>query len=409
MAQPLQQVQPGDIITAAMWNLAVAAINELLAAGQTVGIEIAALLPGGTANDPIRLGTLLQITGQNFGHAIGQTTVTFRAASGDVVVERDEMLTGSSDTRLVLIVPPIPGLPQSGASMTLAVSNGVAEDTRTVFVQPVVIDLQGDVFVNWQAGTAVNPNPNPNPLQPGQPATFLYEVQTGTNLPADFVLNVDIPSASVAVPPNLVASIEVLTPEGQAIPNRRIAMGKSETRVIAVRIPSLPSSFATQAFTLLVGATSGNVSGNDTRSFTVGVPVTPSDPAIELQQTGNSVIDVATGDIDIDPASGRLEGSTIMLRPAKQMIVQLNAQLREVGTYAITIEPRAGGTLTGWTVGLVGTPATIVKDDTSLQDLLQFGVTAAAGATPGHIVFRVRRQGATGDQTREYALALLPG
>lgn len=409
MAQQLQRVQPGDIITAAMWNLAVEAINELLVAGQTTGIQIAALLPAGTAGDPIRLGTLLQITGQNFGHAIGQTTVTFRAASGDVVVERDEMLTGSSDTRLLFIVPPIPGLAQSGASMTLAVSNGVAEDTRTVFVQPVVIDLQGDVFVNWRDG--VSPNPNPNPLQPGQPATFQYEVQTGTNLPADFGLTVDIPSGSVAIPPNLVASIELLTAEGQPIPNRRLSMGKNETRVIGVRIPQIPTAFADQAFTLQVGAAAGNVAGSDIRSFTVGQPVTPSDPAIELQHTGNIVRDAATNVIDTDPSSGRLEGSTILLRAGKRMTVQFNARLTQEGIYDITIAPRAGTALTGWTVELLATPAQITKltSGDQNQHFLQFRVTATAGATAGNIVFRIQRQGATGDQTKEYALELLPG
>lgn len=411
MAQQLQRVQPGDIITAAMWNLAVEAINELLEAGQTNGIQIAAMLPAGTSSDPIRIGTLLQITGQNFGHAIGHTSVTFTRGNTEVVVERDAMLTGSSDTRLLFIVPPIPGLFQTGESLSLAVSNGVAEDRREVFVRPVVIDLQGDVFVNWRDGSPASPNPIPNPLQPGQPAVFQYEVQAGTNIPADFDLTVDVPSASVAIPPNLVASIELLTAEGQLIANRRLSLGRNETRLIGVRIPQIPTAFANQGFTLQVGAAAGPIAGNDLRSFTVGQPVTPSDPAIELSQTGVVVLDAATGVQENDPAMGRMEGSNIMLRAGKRMIVQLNARLTQAGTYAITIAPPAGSTLPGWTVALTGTPATITKATSGDQNLhlLQFSVTAAAGAIAGNLVFRVQRQGVTGDQNKQYTLALLPG
>jgi hypothetical protein len=40
--------------------------------------------------------------------------------------------------------------------------------------------------------------------------------------------------------------------------------------------------------------------------------------------------------------------------------------------------------------------------------LVQFGVTASAGASPtGAVVFRVQRQGAAADQSKEYTLQLM--
>src|SRR6267142_2861181 len=112
MTQLLNRVQPGDVITAEMWNLAVDAINVLLSSGQTTGIKVAALLPAGTASEPIRVLAALQITGQNFGFALGQTSVVFEGET-KVVVPHSQLLTGSSDTRILLVVPPIPGLPQA--------------------------------------------------------------------------------------------------------------------------------------------------------------------------------------------------------------------------------------------------------------------------------------------------------
>src|SRR6185295_12300116 len=164
MAQLLKKAQPGDIITADDWNLVVDAINELLQSGQSSGIKVAALLPGGTQIDPIRVGTIQQITGQNFGFSIGQSKVTFESGTISATVLRAQMLAGSFDERLLFIMPPIPGLTPAGLNMTMRVNNGVAEDTRSVFVMPVVIDLTGDMFVTFRADT---PNPQPNPLETG--------------------------------------------------------------------------------------------------------------------------------------------------------------------------------------------------------------------------------------------------
>ena len=159
MAQPLKKAQPGDIITAEDWNLVVDAINELLQSGQTSGIKVAALLPGGTVIDPIRVGTIQQITGQNFGFSIGQSKVTFEAGTTIATILRAQMLAGSFDERLLFIMPPVPGITPAGLNMTMRVSNGVAEDTRSVFVMPVVIDLTGDMFVTFRADSRRTHNP----------------------------------------------------------------------------------------------------------------------------------------------------------------------------------------------------------------------------------------------------------
>jgi hypothetical protein len=134
------------------------AINELLQAGQQSGLFITATLPIGTMDQPFRIGTLIQVTGQGFGFSIGQTKVTFRlqAAGGDIPVEvlRADMLVGPSDTRLLFIMPPLPGHPGSAWPTTMTISNGVGADMRNVYSMPVVIDLTGDMFVSWRADTA---------------------------------------------------------------------------------------------------------------------------------------------------------------------------------------------------------------------------------------------------------------
>ena len=148
MAQLLNHAQPGDVITAEDWNLVVDAINELLQAGQTSGIKINNVIPAATALDPLKIGSLVQVVGQNFGFSIGQSKVIFEAGTTSVTVLRAQMLSGSFDERLMFMMPPIPGITPAGLTMAMKVDNGVASDNRSVFVMPVVISLIGDVFEN---------------------------------------------------------------------------------------------------------------------------------------------------------------------------------------------------------------------------------------------------------------------
>jgi hypothetical protein len=407
MAQLLNRAQPGQIITAELWNLVVDAINELLQSGQTNGIQIAAMLPAGTVGEPIRVLVALQITGQNFGYALGQTRVTFERSGGNVVVSRDQMLTGSSDTRLLFIVPPMPGLTQTGETMTLRLSNGVADDVRSVFVMPIVITLTGDVFVNWRSD--VSPNPNPNPVAINQQARFNYQLQTGINLPASFDLSADIVNATVPIPPGLISSIQFLNPDGTQISDRTLQMGRNETRNIVVRIPQIPASFDDETFTLNVTASAGGVTGTDSRSFTVGTAVAPPDPNIEIQQTGVVLIDVASGNVDTNPSNGGLAGSTISLRAGKQMFVMFNlTRLGVAGTYDITITPGSG--TTGWSQRLENTltPVVVTINNDPTTRFVQFSVTASEGSSAtGAVVFGIKRRGAAEEFSKEYALQLL--
>ena len=422
MAQPLKKAQPGDIITAEDWNLVVDAINELLQSGQTSGIKVAALLPGGTVIDPIRVGTIQQITGQNFGFSIGQSKVTFESGTITATVLRAQMLAGSFDERLLFMMPPVPGITPAGLNMTMRVSNGVAEDTRSVFVMPVVIDLTGDMFVTFRADTAPNPKPNPLESGAGKVAEFRYRLQTGINQPAPFGLTAEILNSSVAVPQSLVDSIQFLDEADQPISGRQVQMGKNEGRNITVRIPEIPAAFAGQTFTLKVTATSGTVVGTDQRSFTVGTPVTPPDPNIEANQTSFTLIDQTSGNAETPNAqNGILDGTTIKLKVGKRGVVNFSTKLTKAGTYDITIAAKQGTTLTNWTpemtpdsVGVRSadgskTTVTVSTEGDQTSRTEKFRVTPTAGATPtGTIVFRIKRQGSTSDFSKEYGVQLLP-
>ncbi|HEV8430881.1 MAG TPA: hypothetical protein VGQ41_23465 [Pyrinomonadaceae bacterium] len=420
MAQLLNHAQPGDVITAEDWNLVVDAINELLQSGQSSGIKVAALLPAGTAIDPIRIGTITQVTGQNFGFSIGQSKVTFEAGNTTATVLRANMLTGSFDERLLFMMPPVPGMTSAGLNMTMRVSNGIADDTRSVFVMPVVIDLTGDMFVTWRGDVAPNPKPNPLESGAGKSAEFRYRLQTGINIPASFNLSAEILNATVPVPAGLVDTIEFRDDADSVISGRQLQLGKNETRNITVRIPEIPTAFTSQTFTLKVTAAAGSVVGTDQRTFTVGAPVIPPDPNIEANQTAFSVLDGAGNAQSQGLQTGVLDGSTIRLKAGFRGVVNFSTRFTKAGTYEVTILPKQGSTLTGWTpemtpdsIGTRGpeskvTIQVLTDNETTLRTE-KFRVTPVAGASPtGTIVFRIKRLTSASEFSKEYGLQLLP-
>ena len=414
MAQLLIRAQRGQVITADDWNLVVDAVNELLQSGQSASIQIAAMSPIGTIEQAVKIGALVQITGQGFGFSIGQTRVIFQAplegGTETVTVLRSSMLEGSSDSRLLFIMPAIPNIPLIGAPTTMRVNNGVAEDHRSVYVAPIVINLTGDMFVSWRAD--VTPNPNPNPLQSGvgKSAEFHYSLQSGINMPATFNLSADILNATVAVPGGLVSSIEFRDDTDNLITSKQVQMGKSESRNLRVRIPEIPSSFANQSFSLKVSASSGTIVGTDQRTLTVGAAVPQSDPNIQVIQGSPVLFDVHSGDVDPHTNNGRLDGSTIKLKVQKELIIGFDVKLLAAGSYDITLQARPGVTLTGWQRDVIDTqnPLPVAHDDDQTSKLVQFGVTASPGAVAsGGFVFRIKRQGATSDWSKEFDVQLL--
>src|SRR4051812_36923367 len=103
MAQQLQHVSPGDLITAAdfndfidVLNTSVARIEALEAGVQPgTGLAITQLIPGG----PYRVGDTLQILGRNFQFTIGAHRVFFN--STQVL----NFLPTSTDSKLEFVIP----------------------------------------------------------------------------------------------------------------------------------------------------------------------------------------------------------------------------------------------------------------------------------------------------------------
>lgn len=416
MPQQLNRVQPGDLITANMWNSAIDAINQLLLSRPVATLNVTALSPAGTTAEPIRINALLQIVGRNFGYSTGQSKVSFEGPFGSVDVTFDRFLQGSSDTRLMFRVPDIPTMTTSGMTLTLRTDSGAGQDLRSVFVKPIVIAMTGDMFVTLRTDVST---PKPNPLKtsvaggPAQPAEFGLQLQSSISLPATFSVSANIKNASVAVPAGLVSSIVILDQNGNDITNKTIDMAKDDKKFILVRIPDLPASFANQKFTLEVVATAGTVTGTFSREFTVGTAVQPPDPNIQPRLTGGWVQD-ANDNITTNPANGTRVGTTLKVKKSFEVVVAYEATLTgNAATYDVTIETKGNAAIAGWAGAIIDTGVRVSDTKATIQGpgtpTVQFGVTPN-GATPaakGTFVLRIQRQGAPDDWFQEFDVELL--
>jgi hypothetical protein len=198
-------------------------------------------------------------------------------------------------------------------------------------------------------------------------------------------------------------------------------MGKNETRNIIVRIPQIPRGWTDQTFSLVITATSGNVTNTDRRSFTVGKPDESSGDVIVRPETNVVVFNPTTGADDPQHNNGLLEGRNIRLKAGWQMILPFHVEFNQEGRYHITIQPKDGTTLNGWTLDLGGTLEYIpLKENDKVKvgdtTVVQFGVTAPIPkegevperdyATKGTIVFHIQRQGAEVGQMQEFSVEL---
>ena len=403
MPQLLNRVQPGDVITAERWNLAVDAINQLLLAKPVAGVMVAALSPKGTQQDPIRINTILQITGQHFGYSTGQTKVSFEGPFGAVEVKRSDLLNGSSDSRLLLIVPSIPTMTEDGMTLTLRVDSGVAQDLRSVFVAPVSTEVTGDLFITLRPD--VSPNPNPNPLNTTTAPAFAFRLESGISRPARFALSADVTDPSAALPAGFIEGIQFLNSDGSAIAGSAVEMGTEDVRNILVRTPVL-TNLAGQSFTLAVTATAGSVTGSFSRTFTVGAPVAAPDSTIDARETGFSVRNPSNG-VEPNPLNGTLDGKTIKLKKDYRITVIYNVDVTASEPYDLKLQPPAGTTATGWTAEF--TTDTVNPLPGAGSHLVKFNVkpSGSSPAASGKLVFSIKRAGSTSDWSQEYTLQLL--
>src|SRR5262245_40149585 len=164
----LQEVQPGDLITAEFINSIITKLDNL--EQRIEGLEnsngnqapvITELIPTG----PLRVGQELTIIGSNFGFLVGAHSVTFNNVSTQF------FKGGSNDTRLILDIPNVSAVTEAGTPVTMVVSNQFDSTSRQVILRPAQVPQQGSISLTYQ-------RTEPSTPAADSPFTFVYRLES---------------------------------------------------------------------------------------------------------------------------------------------------------------------------------------------------------------------------------------
>lgn len=378
MPTTLNQVKPGDLITATDWNALVNTLNSVLVrieALENVGsrLTITQVIPSG----PIRVGEMLRVIGTNFQFAIGATRVFFRGAQTTTQVLT--LAPTSTDKLLEFTVPNITEATEAGTAITLEVANQNESATWQLVVRPRQVPLQGIAVVTWQSVT-------PSTVVAGQAADFRYRIESRVNTQATWTL---IPA--VAVETNATAwnsQLRVLNDAGSEITSRQIVLDPLVPVFVVVRLAQVPAGTGGVQFGLSLDVSAQGVTGTSgVQSFTVGTPTPLPDPAI-----------VSFAPMS-NPTGGTLVGGDLTVPVGNTATFTLRAVFRTAASFTITRTLPSGAT--DWTVAadpLTGDTVTITQAEIdagggTATKFLEFRASPTANAQTRRLSIKLQRTG----------------
>jgi hypothetical protein len=389
MANGLQPVRPGDLITAQSYNDLLLKIEELeeridqLQGGTTPGgLAITGRIPN---TGPYRIGDTLTLLGRNFQFSLGATRVFLNGV---------RVLTfepGSGDSQLVFVIPVVPGVSEPGTEVTLRVLNQTEEVSATLVLRPALPQLFGEVDLEWLGV-------NPLTFNPGDAVTFNFSITSRASQAADFLID-----ALIGVATNQAtwqSRVQVRDSSNTVLTDRRIHLDPLQERLFNVHITQVPAGTGGTPFTLTVNAIAGAVTGTaGSLPFEVGAASQDPDPTIHLSATQST------------PA-GALVGDTVTASVGQTVRVRFTAEFEVAGTYDLTLTTPPA--TTGWTVArFVTTPAQYVIQPGDIPPtgpavrLPEITVLPASGASvTGRVDVRLQRQGNTNHRTVPLNLSL---
>ncbi|HYJ03870.1 MAG TPA: IPT/TIG domain-containing protein [Chthoniobacterales bacterium] len=402
----LQNVNPGDLITAQDWNAQVAALNalevrvsELESGGSKSPPRITQILPPGavTAGDTIR------IFGSNFDFSKGGHSVFFGATRVIVFVG------GSSDSLLILQIPdPVQGATLGGTAMTLTVGNLVGTTTQAITVKSKPVVTGGGIQFTFK-GTRPSATPVSN-------ATFFYDFQLKSTASEDLTVTI-APTIAVILPlpsgvsdPGLPARLAVLDADGTVRGNGQIALPEGTTKTVSLRL-TLPTGVNGLKYSLSAAASAPDISSVEESlpDQQVGVAIEQPDPTI----TNFEFSSVPVGDATFSTNTGGMSGvdGTLSVTKSSTATIEMNAVFANIPSgppnkYNISavIEAPVGG----WSAALnsiTANPLTVPSPGGPVTAF--FDITAPGSAAQTILRLTLTRQGATTNNKRTVAYRLI--
>ena len=384
MSYEFEDIKPGDLITSNFMTSIINAIESL--DDRVIKLEEAssednkvAIIELDPKSGPYRVGQEMKILGRNFEYSIGAHRLYFDATN--VAVFKPD----SSDSKLIFDIPEVLNIPVSGKTVLLTLKNRSSTDSRFITLMPKKEPLAGSIIVDSyhtvEEGT----------ITPNQTATFKFNLKSGLNQPARFVI-----SPFISIDTNQQEWQERLRVlDKNKIEINEIILNNGENQDFYIRITSIPSGTDGQVFSLTVDATADSIKGSSLlESYTVGQPPDEVDTSIHPNIT--SVVDPQNNNAPLPPGDYVTETKTVKRAINQAALIRVNTLFDAPGNYDITVSLENGS---NWNVRLVNPIPTNGGNgeyngiSAGTTKIIEFGVGPLAGASSsGKVKFSIKRK-----------------
>lgn len=377
MAQKIEKVKAGDLITASFMNHLITHLEDL--EERVAALEAADPTPTGVkitgfefSKDPLRVGDRLKVKGKNFSVPAELNQVTIGA------VKVQTFALDSGDEQLAFDVPEIPGLAADGSKVTVIVTNPNGTASDSVKVSPKMIKPTGHIEVTYVIGP-VMPQGHPN-IEAASSYIFTFDVKAFASEQGDYTL-----TPSVINVQNWTA--ELLQDNGDTVrPSNVITLpgnpstGVSKNIRVRVKVPA-GQTIGTKATVRLVvkenTQDTGVVPGNAQFELAVGSPPPTPEKRVRI------LLESAQGAARIDAAQNKV----IFKRGGGPGVVGLSLDFSVGGNFSVTAAVK---NTTGWTGGDIDIPSFKVsapaEGKTTRQTILaEFAAGQAAAETEMYV------------------------
>lgn len=376
MAAITDKVNPGDVISADLFNRVIALLNEHEALiGGVVPIRINSITPS-----VLRVGEELKV----FGSGLAAANLQEISVDGSQV-SPGSLRPGSSDGLMIFEVPPLL-VPPTGRTVTLLVKNkGGTTAVGSFYVLPAIVATLEASFKVTR--TTVAPGGN---LAASTSYEFTYSIETYSSMDETYLLEPQLLGApagwSVAMKSG---QTEVLIPKSQPIP--------STTAVVVV-----VTTGAAGGGTLSLGLRAknhGGVTGSSTGE-SIAIGQTPGAPNLDVEfmspQIVGSTHKYTNGNLYVKIDSSVPASQRVYINP-------LNVRLKNAGVYTIQTPVVSNS---AWTVTVTSSPTIDTTGTPNALKGIVFNALAAAGAPDADLEIPVTGAGSLPDGSFKCRLKL---
>lgn len=346
-------------------------------------VAITGVVPAGS----LRIGEELQILGRNFGFSQGAHAVYFNSTRAT------QFRAGSSDSRLVLVIPPIPGVVEPDTPVMLTVSNLTSAATwpEPLLIGPAPEIIEGDISLTFQGITPATPTA-------AEPLTFQYRLESQASAAVTVDLELQLTAEGWPEPQWRSVSGEPFEPTGIVLP-------PGADLTFHVHISEIPRTAEGEAFSLTLLADASGVPDvqDGPREFVVGEAAPQPDPTITtLAFNASSPAGAVSGNVLTVPA-----GSTVTVQLRAEFTGPSSAHPGPQHIYNLSV---AAAPATGWTAALAtgpifGTPPSYAITGPATR-FPAFTITAANPVIPAIVTLALARAGTEFISSITFQLAL---